>query len=102
MAPNTPATMLVDAPTTFFRNSPSDRSEKPYEPKNYDGKPDSEIVADMHATDFHSPEYTHCFNALQLRLMARTARATWVLTWATGGLVLATVALCIVTLKTCG
>lgn len=30
----TPATMLADVPTTFMRN---DR-EKPYEPKNYDGK----------------------------------------------------------------
>lgn len=30
----TPATMLVDVPTTFQRND----AEKPYEPKNYDGK----------------------------------------------------------------
>jgi len=33
----TPATMLADVPTTFIRNS-NDKTEKPYEPKNYDGK----------------------------------------------------------------
>lgn len=30
----TPGTMLIDVPTTFMRND----KEKPYEPKNYDGK----------------------------------------------------------------
>jgi len=34
----TPATMLVDAPTTFYRNNPADKTEKPYQPQNYDGK----------------------------------------------------------------
>ncbi len=34
----TPATILVDAPTTFFRNDPNDKTEKKYEPQNYENK----------------------------------------------------------------